>query len=323
LCIKGGLTIFERRVQLYRDIEEPAIGRAIMGSRDDQPPAYDQSDPAASGSRDPKSQSVTGSSEVGKKAKERDPVDPEGEVSLPPPYKLPAFTTDGLNIIFLNSEVATPQYRLTRGLFEGRPGPTVGIERLVYRRGNETEVDRRDVKQLYELASTDVPRSHGYKELYRAQDGTAHKPWKVFEKDPSHHLLESGSGSMSQHFKAVLHHQGDPNQRIQWYDSKGQAIAIEDRAVFAKAKGTTPISLEIQPKLEILVETDEQTVGLLMAIWIARLRQEGIYLHKGHLTVQASKFLIHRCHGLRNGKDLHLPSFSSDQAGKRVPGRLL
>lgn len=290
-----------------------------MDSRD-KPPAYDHSDPAASDSRDSKSQSITGSSEVGKKTEKRDPVGPEGEISLPPPYKLPAFTTDGLNITFLNSEVATPQYRLTRNLFEGRPGPTVGIERLLYRRGNGNEVDRRDVKQLYELETTDIPRSHGSKELYRAQDGTAHKPWKVFEKDPSHHLLESGPGSMSQHFQAVLHQQGDPNQLIQWYDSKGKAIAIEHRAVFAVAKGTTPISLEIQPKLEILVEMDEKTVGLLMAIWIARLRQEGIYLHRGHLTVQQSKHSIQRRGKFSYGRDLHLLSFSSDQTGKRVPG---
>lgn len=275
-----------------------------MDSQDDKPPAYDHtSDPMPSGSRDSKSQSVTGSSEVENKTDRRNPVDPDSEASLPPPYKLPAFTTDGLNITFLDSEVATPQYRLTRNLFEGRPGPTVGIERLLYRRGDETEVERRDVKQLYELASTDIPRSHGYKELYRAQDGTAHKPWRIFEKDASHHLLESGSGSVSQHFKAVLHHQGDVNQRIQWYDSKGQAVAIEQRAVFSKAKGTTPIGLGSQPTLEILVESDEKTVGLLMAIWIARLRQEAIYLHKGHLTVQASKYLIQKRCELTYGRD--------------------
>lgn len=224
----------------------------------------------------------------------------------PPPYKPPTFTTDGLNITFLNSEVAVPQYRLTRNIFEGRPGPTVGVERLLYAQpALGGDIERVDVKQLYDISSNTATGRQAqiegpagkssYCELYMAQEPNginhsfaAHGPWKVFEKNHQHHVLEARPGSRLATLKA-LRQRGDPSRQIQWFDDKGEPIAIEHRAVFSKEK-----TLQTQPTLELMKQLEEKDVGLLLAVWIARMRQEAIYLHWGHLTLQESKLSSQR-----------------------------
>jgi hypothetical protein len=89
------------------------------------------------------------------------------------------------------------------------------------------------------------------------------------------------------------------SRRIRWYNARAgendKIVAIEHRAVIdPKTKETKSMA-----KLEIIhanfgeleqEEVADETVALLLAVWIARLRQEGIYEQRGHLTSQLSKW---------------------------------
>ena len=220
---------------------------------------------------------------------------PEG---VPPPYKPPTFITDGTNITFEDGDLLNPQYRLTRNVFELRPGPSISIERLIYAGDPSPEASNgssstgatapthRTVKQLYHITTTDVSRWHHFQELLQGQEGSsAARPWRVSALNADQSVLEAKHGLGVKH--AELMSGPDPHRVIRWCDARGVIVAVEYRAVVAKSR-----EMETLPRLEILGDVGDEMVGFLLAVWVARLRQEGIYSHRGHLSVQLSKLLL-------------------------------
>jgi len=261
-----------------------------------KPPAYGQDEPVPSSSRNETEGENGKRRPIHSTSAEGDPAD------LPPPYKPPTFTTDGINITFEDGDFLYPQYRLTRNVFELRPGPSITIERLIYTGDSASEDDssdssspsssgtstptRRTVKQLYHITTTDVSRRHSYTELLQGQAGNSgQRPWRVSERGPQQFLLEARHKIGLSH--PELMSGPDTGRRIRWADPKAGLVAVEHRAVHARSK-----EMQQQPRLEILGEADDDKVGFLLAVWVARLRQEAIYSHRGHLSVQLSKSWI-------------------------------
>lgn len=271
-----------------------------------RPPAYTPIDPLSP--PDVESHGIihqfsTRSSDFDEEIEQESSIHPDIEEVLPPPYKPPTFTTDGINITYYNSDILSPQYRLTHNIFSARHGVDIGLSRLLYTPGQvgaSTTSHTAKRRPLYNISTTSdsartisiegCNRKHSYKELYLGQENTsvnhpvsADKPWRVAEKDKWEHVLEACPGSAHGHLH-LLRHRSEEERRIQWQDGEGNVIAIEHRAVYSTGNG-----VESAPTLEVLVELGEKTVGLLLVAWIARAWQEAMQLHHRHLTIHKGK----------------------------------
>jgi len=251
-----------------------------------EPPPYQDDVPIPSSRKDENEKTPNHSTSAEKH--------PEG---VPPPYKPPTFITDGTNITFEDGDLLNPQYRLTRNVFELRPGPSITLERLIYAEHEPSDSSssssaaataptHRTVKQLYHITTTDVARSHRLpSQLQGASDSSGARPWRVSALSAEQSVLEARHGLGVRHGELLSG--GEPRRVIRWYDGGGDIVAVEHRAVVARPGG-----VESAPRLEILGRAEDEKVGFLLAVWVARLRQEGIYSHRGHLSVQLSELRV-------------------------------
>jgi hypothetical protein len=87
-----------------------------------------------------------------------------------------------------------------------------------------------------------------------------------------------------------------------WYDRDDKVIAIENRPGFRKAFERRTVRSQAMeqsragysyadevkhfPKLEIVAQVDDKMQDLLVAVWMARVNQEAVFLHPTTMPIR-------------------------------------
>lgn len=231
-------------------------------------------------------------------------VSPAPEEPGPPDYRPPPFTTaDGRNITYLHGEIPYTQYILSSNVFDAghaggckyiyEPGP---LRKALYSLNSTKDANRRIIIQGEAAKDT-------FEEVYLYQEHTyhntmdhisMHRPWKVVRKGESIPMFELrlGDGEGVLH---MLRHPREANRRILWHDNNENIVAVEHRPEYTwlfrqrssleeameqtKPGFSTLDEIKHMPTLEILVELGDRMYDLIVAVWMARLFQEAMWLH--------------------------------------------
>ena len=231
--------------------------------------------------------------------------DAEGAEEPPPDSRPSTFTTDGVNITYLNNpDIPYPQYTLSHNIFDGYVHVTLSDTRKsIY----EIEPTR-DANRTILIHGQPAYDSFGELRLYQDHKYSSnlerismHKPWKVVQENQSSPMLELRIGD-GQGILHMLRHPFETNRRIAWYDSDNKIIAMEHRIGYSwefRQRSMLEQAMDQSrpgyserdeivhtPTLEILVGLEDKMFDLLVAVWIARLVQELKYSHPTTMKIR-------------------------------------